>query len=419
VTYVASDGNMTFAVAPDASMLVISTASSAHLYDPSDSTSTPLATSLDPYSRLALGASSGAGTLTTDTGVSVVAFDAASGGTMGTSGPFDAVLDIAATDAGVVALVREGQRLVLIDAESRTELFGHDAPSPTILDVGAIDPSGSSFVVSIDGAVLVATKQALEPAGQVTRDLPVLAMLRSGQVVVASEQDGVHLVDPVLHVDLGQVCTDTVGVSHLAVSHAGSIVACNNGFDTEVWDTGVLLPASRSPEGTRSSDGTTSTAGDAVVELELSGAISIVVGERRHALDVSEVAPAAAGTPVVAALTSSGRGLAIGTSDGWVLEFDLGADAHVTVVQSWRVPTGAAVQAVGWSVVGTSLAVEAGEVWWSPRSVLGASDPAVAVAYAISRESSCWIGANLAVFDHAFREAMAMAVCPTIPEADD
>lgn len=419
VTYPVGAGPSTFAVAPDGSRLVVSTDQGTSLFTTADSTVTPLAATLDTYSALALDATTGVGTATVKDGVTLVAFDARTGGTLAVTDPFDAVLDIAATDAGVLALVRDGERLALVDPVHSTEVVGQPAPRATLSDVGAIDPSGAGFAVSIDGVVSIATSEALTPAGYLTRDIPILTVLASGQIVVATEQDGVHVVDPNLHVDLGRICTDTVDVALLQVSGEGSSVACGNGFTAEVWDVGTLLPSVTSPNGADWSTGPDATGGDATVRLGPEGEVSLTVAGQERTFELADVVQAAAGTPIVAAVASSGRGLAVGTSDGWVLELDVtpGTDTGVTLLQQWRVPTGDSVAAVGWGSDGSTLAVQAADRWWGPRALLGASDPTVAVAKAVARQSPCWIAANLTPFDETFRHQMGMSTCRAIPKA--
>lgn len=417
VTYPVGAGPSTFAVAPDGSRLVVSTEQGTSLFTTADSTVTPLAATLDTYSALALDATTGVGTATVRDGVTLVTFDARTGATLATTDPFDAVLDIAVTDAGVLALVRDGPRLSLVDPVNGTAVVSQPAPGATLADVGAIAPSGTGFAVSIDGVVSVATRDALTPAGYVTRDVPVLTVLASGQLVVASEQDGVHVVDRNLHVDLGRICTETVDVGQLQVS--GSSVACGNGFAAEVWDVTTLLPSAARPAGANWSTGADATGGNATVRLGPESEVLLTVAGEEHTFDLSDVAPAAVGAPVVAAVASSGRGLAVGTSDGWVLEFDVtpGTGTGVTLLQQWRVPTGDAVAAVGWDSDGSTLAVHAADVWWGPRALLGASEPTVAVAQAVARQAPCWIAANLTSFDEAFQHHMGMSTCGAIPKA--
>lgn len=421
-TFQITGSRFTFAVDPTGTKLAVAMASGAHVYDTQTKSRVSIAPGLDPYSPLAIGSASGAGLRTTDGRSVIVTFDLATGQELGASTAYDEILELRATSAGLRALARQGRNLMLVDIDHDTTIERLAGPYQPVIVVGAIAPKGDRFAVATEGRLLVGAAGRLTEVGVRTRDAPsALAMTRTGQLIVSTPQDGTHVVDPRLHTDLGRICTDQVGTVSVAVANRSDQVACSNGFDTEVWNIRSLAPTPSVPGSSGISDRPIATGAGVTVTTT---ARQLTVATREASTDnaMATVAPGATGAITVAAVSEHGDGVLVGTDDGWVVEFARASDEAATQrlalrpVQQWRVPTGDAIDAVGWSADGTAIVAGAADLWWTPISCLHCLDPDAAVRLAKVRQPPCWPKANIEVFPSDYRRIMGMVTCPAVPE---
>ncbi len=423
-TFQIADGRFTFAVDPTGTKLAVATASGAHVYDTQTKSRVSIAPALDPYTPLAIGSAFGAGLRTANGGSVIVTFDLASGQELGAATAYDEILELRATSAGLRALARQGRNLMLVDIDHDTVIERLAAPARPAIVVGAIAPQGDRFAVAVDGRLLVGVAGTLTEVGVRTRDGPsALAMTRAGQLIVSTPQDGTHVVDPRLHTDLGRICTAQVGTVSLAVANRGDQVACSNGFGTEVWSIRSFAPTPSVPGSSGISDRSTAT-GAGVTVTTTGRQLTVAANGTSTDNAMVAVAPGATGAIAVAAVSERGDGVLVGTADGWVVEFALASDEAATQrlvprpVQQWRVPTGDAIDAVGWSADGTAIVAGAADLWWTPISCLHCLDPDAAVRLAKARQLPCWPKANIEVFPSDYRRTMGMVTCPAVPEPE-
>lgn len=418
-TFKVADTRAVFAVDPSGSRIAVATDTRGLIYDTVTNESTPIAAPIKGFSMMAAGRSVGAGMLPDGARTQVVSFDMSTGARLATTSSFETVLDLRDTDAGLRALATNGDSVVLVNAETGEVVFQHRLPASHPLSAGVVTPSGDTFVTSFNGVLYTGDQDGLTPLGYLARDIVTLAVTSSGKVVVSTLQDGVRLVDPILHVELGQLCLGTVSVSSLATAQDGGLVACNNGFTTEVWDSVDFSPAASAPPDVEPSTGAAVEKAGVKVRTLDDSTLEISTDAASTQLHLRDAAPMLTGRTTALAVANAGQGLLVGTSQGWVAEFDIQPTTGRVIqrVQQWRVPTGAPVDALGWHTAAQTLAVRTDNWWWNPPSCLGCSSPGVAVALAKARQPSCWTEQSSALFSVKFEEEMAIERCSPIPNA--
>jgi len=418
-TWQVSDGRLTFSVTPDESKLMAVTADGAFIFDLATGAKTPIDAPITQSALVAAGNNVAAATLDLDGSTLIATFDLNSGRQLSAPKAYDTVLDLKNTTKGLVALVRQGTEVLLVDVAADAGIAQHRLPTAPTFDIGAVAPDGEAFVLVVNGAVYLGNSEALSSAGFTTRDLPdALALTSSGLVVLATAQDGVRVYESKLHVELGRVCRSLVSTMSLSVTADNTTVACNNGFNTEIWDLASLTPAAVQPPGATVSTTAAVTGGGINVSVTAQGVLALDQAGASGQLEISSVAPMLTGQVTVVAMTNDGNGVLVGTDEGWVVAFDLiGLDHDVLYrVQQWRVPTGSSIEAAGWTADQAFLAVKADGLWWTPIACFGCTDPVSAVAMAIERQPPCWYESNLAVFTAEFIADLGMSQCSPIPE---
>lgn len=413
---VGSDGGRV-AVSPSGAKFVTGASSKPVIVDVTSGETRPVDATVTPEAWLAIDDSVGAATSATGEGTAVVVFDADSGATLKTSPAFSEILALRVFQGHVRALAIDSEEVLLVDVKTGSVLARQGLPASSELVIGALAPDGESFVLSNGGHLYIGEPGSFEPVGVGSREsVDVLSLTDSGLIVETTAADGVRVIDPALHAVLGQVCRQTVGTLSVSVSLNGQRVTCTNGYTTEVWDLDHIAPLLTEPPGATFSKGISATMAGTHAHLVRPGTLILEVSGRRDSIVLSEAAPMAGGNVTVVAVAPDGNGVLVGTDEGWVVAFDVQMDGSAFRVQQWRVPTGAPIEAAGWSGDPDSLAIRSHDRWWTPLSCRGCSDPRDSIALAIKRGPKCWANAQLVAFTSGFRNEMQMKACPSLTQ---
>lgn len=336
------------------------------------------------------------------------------------------VLDVGRTDDGLRALVRDGDTVHVIGERMDAAIGDLKLPDGDDEFVyGTIGADGTILVVDA-GRLLVARHggiaDVLAPVGAATRDAPLgLAVAADGRVAaVSTSQDGVRLIDLGTGGDLDVVCGATTAVIYPEFSRNG-LLACGNGLVSTIQSVGNLTPASAQPGRASVSNTVTPHAGaDGTVDASVDGRMVTVTTPSGTA---GATIPAQDGAIAVAALTPQGDAVAVGTTSGNVIAWDIvaadSAQPTLAQVRRWSAPDGDAVDRLGWSEDLSTFVAHTASGWWTPWSLHGTATLAGATAAAVARMPACWPSSSMAVFGGPFAKRHGLTGCTSAPVASE
>lgn len=345
--------------------------------------------------------------------------------------------------AGTAATAEEaavGETVRLIDLTTGEVVAQAPLPAAEML-TGTILPAGEALVCSNGTVSRLSAASALEPVGFTTRDAPSALASDGNVLVVATEQDGVQVVDLATGTVLETIARDLAGVCYLSISDTG-VVACGNGFVTSIWSLLPIAPDIATVSGVVSAK-TTYAAESATAELADAETLRIThpecaLGASGSASDaapeaVEGDAPVPAtqpatldiplapygdlGTATSVCIAPYGGAVALGFDTGHVLVFDLASNGQAYLCRAWQVPTADGVEQVGFSSDGARLMVEAAGRWWHPWSNSGCTSMEGLVPLLRARQPKRWPLAQWQTFPEDIRQQLGMACATAAPAA--
>ncbi len=316
-------------------------------------------------------------------------------------------------DGSVRALVRQGDRLVVVDPSTGQE-FGSAVRPRHPFEKGGLGSDGSVAWTGSDRQIQLSRHDLdLQPTGQMTPDvLEVLRPMSDGRVAFGGNQFGIRVYDDRAHAQVGILCRASVGVEDLALSPREDLVGCLDAYVVELWRTRELSPLTVAPSDVNGLGRTTRATADRFdAEGGADGALVInVPGADPVRFAVSKTA--------YTAIAAGPDWITGGTAGGLVLQWVV-TDDQVVRVQMWAVPTGAPVIEVGPDPAHNErLLVATGDgLWWTPPSCLDCTSGQAIVDHVKQRLWGCYTDNQLDLLGTPLRDALGVRQCPALPAA--
>jgi hypothetical protein len=325
------------------------------------------------------------------------------------------VLDVrAVADGRVLALLRRGPRLVLLDAVTGAVSASRVIPGWQF-EKGALGPDGRSAVITGPDHQLHYAERSLRfrPTGLAVTDVTeVLELLPRRRVAFGGSEFGVRVAEADSGLVLGQVCTDVLTVEILRALPGEPSVLCGNGYTVSIWNPDELGPTPAPPPSVplhRSR-----VAREPSFRLEATAPGRITLGFH-HEGKVASTSLSLPGERWTTAAIWEGRYLnvAVGGAGGHVEAFDI-VDGKFQRVLDWHAPDATSVRALGWEPQGDApLRVEtASGRWWSVPSCILCSRDGRLVDLARKRLHMCEIPAATDALTDRAKSLLQLRVCP-------
>lgn len=328
----------------------------------------------------------------------------------------DDVLAVKQTGQGARGLVRAGNEVLLVGGRSLDVLSRAQLPGDDVC-VGALSADGEAILCQ-EGTLMALdlASDTLVNVGYSTREIPLDMALVGDCAIVATDAEGVCVVDVRSGALLGEIATETTGLCFVEVAENG-LVSCGNGWTTTICSLDGLAPSDEPPS-------------DAIINRSLSaaseGGIAIraseeqsfvlTVGEDEQRLSYQGAYGEKNDLSVVAIMDAP-VSYALASASGRVVAYTLGSNGHWLQTRAWDSPDGQPITALGWTRDGKRLVIEAGGRWWTPYSnswAMGTEGMASTIA---ERSPAVWTTAELSVFPDDFVAAMGMRGPVPVPEA--
>ncbi|HEV7770697.1 MAG TPA: hypothetical protein VGO66_08590 [Solirubrobacterales bacterium] len=325
------------------------------------------------------------------------------------------VLDLVTGRGGrALALVAAGPGAVeVIDAVSGTVV--RKVSGAGAIERGAVGPAGE-VVVNADDRLLVSRAGAdWRPLGKEGSGAGVLRVLPGGVLASGGWGTPLEMTELATGTDLGPLCPVSVAVHSVRATPSGELLACTNGWVTELWSTTDQKPLRRRPPGRGLRGSPFLGRPGLVIRGGRDGMLTVKVTDGDS---ISEYAlPVGSGrVEAVALSTRDSYSIVAGTSRGELAEFDLRRTSLSKTV-SWKVPGGGAIRQVGWARgAGRLLVGTANGFWWRPRSCDACQDIRVAIAQARDRFWGCYPSDALDFMAGETEQALALTACRLPPD---
>jgi hypothetical protein len=256
-------------------------------------------------------------------------------------------ISIAATSGGqpsadfdVRVVMLQNDQYVMLDPISGRSIVSADATGVSFPAAGVISDGAGMVVVGRSGALEIISDESVIPTGiAVPTITDEIVSLGNGRVAIGSDVDPVsiwHLPTASL---LGTMCVSGSGFVTLSQSSDQQKIGCLLRSMGMVWNI-PAGPLDNQPSGFATS--LTDVAAQTTAEVE-GNVMTITTAEGR----LERLAPSEAAITAVA-VSPSGRDVLVGTTSGDVFIYTLHATETIAT-SKWRLPGGAAVEAVGWS----------------------------------------------------------------------
>jgi hypothetical protein len=326
------------------------------------------------------------------------------------------VLDLENTAAGgTVALTepRPGQLAAIDPLGSRPVL--RPPALPAAAEQAAVGTAGE-IVAAVEGRLLLSRGGGpWRPLGVEDQPSEQLRLLSGGILVTGGWATPLEMTDLASGVDIGPLCATTVGVYSIRTAPGRDLVACTDGWVTELWSTAGQVPSQQRPPGRYLGAKPDLRRGPITVRGGRDGVFQVTVGGHGPSAGKYELW-AGQGAVEAVALNANGHSLVVGTERGGVAEFDL-HHGNLTKTAQWQVPGGAGVSRVGWSrQAGRLLVGTAGGLWWRPSSCDLCQDAAAAVEQARRRFWGCYPSDALHFMSDETERYLGLTACQMPPE---
>jgi hypothetical protein len=325
------------------------------------------------------------------------------------------VLDlVTGRDGRALALIAAGPGAVeVVDAVRGTVL--RRVSGARAIERGTVGPAGE-VVVDADDRLLAGRGGGLVPLGKEGSAAGVLRVLPGGIVASGGWGTPLELTDLATGTDLGPLCAASVAVYSVRATPSGGLLACTNGWVTELWSTADQRPLRRRPLARGLRGNPFLGRPGMVIRGGRDGTLTVKVAGAGDSID-EYVLPVGSGrVEAVAVSPRDGHSIVAGTSRGQLAEFDLRRQSLTRTV-TWEVPGGGAIREVGWArEAGRLLVGTANGLWWRPRSCDACQDVRVAMAQARSRFWGCYPSDALDFMAGETERALALTSCQLPPE---
>ncbi|MFT3663257.1 MAG: hypothetical protein QM809_18400 [Gordonia sp. (in: high G+C Gram-positive bacteria)] len=363
-----------------------------------------------------------------------VTADSAGRWTARRTGRFDAIHQLRAGPSGILAAVRDGRRIAVVDvATGRIRQRFPATADPDGLDRSGVSPTGETVVfVDGSGAVFVGTGGDLRPLGvTTTRGTERVTVDDDGLVVFASTHSGARVLD-VASGTIAQVCDSFDSVDRVVVDAHRSRLVCRSRGNLMIDELTRHLSRAQTPSAAVGTSGASAEASGTRIALDDDALVTIARKGTTSRLDFRR--PAAAGgatarwapgpvfgegTPVVAAVTPDGNTVAVGTDAGVVTEIDVSDDGALALAGRADVGPRAATD-LRWDVRTHRIWIRTDDDRsWSLPSCAGCGGSLERLFEVIrERRWFCYPNETLAVFTGATRSTFALTECPKPKAAD-
>lgn len=340
---------------------------------------------------------------------------------------YDRVLDLQATTGGILALVRQGDHVAVVDVVDGHERWRSTEPTSE-LEKGAVAPNGGVALSSPSGQVLWSGGRApLMATGQYTPDLlTAIAVTSDGLVLYSANAIGTRGYDAKVGVRIPDVCRELATVVRLTLSPDEKRLSCDGQGMHSIWSLEGLRPqgpAKRAPGSAGRGAAVSETeSGEGMVSVH--GAKGFIVSasvtpegylklesrkgltgpaERRLLIDVTGASVRSGdklpvllpGTihsdapPSFLAIAPNGSTLAVGSADGSLTELDVIGTHTIIRAHRWVAPDRAAIRSVVYE--GRELVVTTDSAVWRVPSCAGCgATPLALVAIVMRRQLPCY-----------------------------
>lgn len=345
------------------------------------------------------------------------------------------LVSVGATDAGDVKKVpargevldlvtgRDGRALALLVAgPGSVEVV--DAVSGVVIsktsgaeaiEAGAVGPAGEVVVNADDRLFASRGGSDLTPLGKEGSAAGVLRVLPGGILASGGWGTPLELTDLATGIDLGPLCAASVGVHSIRSTPSGDLLACTNGWATELWSTTDQRPLRRRPPGRGLRVSPFLERPGLVIGGGRDGTLTVKVAGEGNSINEFALPVGSGRVEAVALSPRDGHSIVAGTSRGEVAEFDL-RRSTLTKTITWEVPGAGAIREVGWArEAGRLLIGTANGLWWRPRSCDACQDVRVAIAQARSRFWGCYPSDALDFMAGETERALALTACQLPP----
>lgn len=348
---------------------------------------------------------------------------------------YDSVLALSSQGvSGLVALVREGPDLVLVDLRTGQALH-RERFAAASFEVGALGPDGVGIAVTgADNQIWFANDGLnLEPTGQAVPDLvTAIAVTERGWIVYGSDQFGVQAFATREGLPLGSLCRGMGRIQSIRV--LGDIGACGMLWQTFDLDELGLTSAPVPDDLERTSTADTVKSGSgalqgALIEPETGDVLWGVADELVEEPTVGRLKLDGPSLPsgtraTVVTIAPNGATLAIGTDAAVVLEFDLtrgpGPGAFgLKEVSRTHLPDGAAITAVGYPArVGTLLVGSGQGLWYQLPSCAGCTGNAQSLQWIRGRRWNMYPQELIDLLPDAMTRELDLQPFPSMPSLE-
>lgn len=339
-----------------------------------------------------------------------------------------------AAASGTTALLRVGNELRLIEPETSRVLARHVFPK-AMFEVAALSDDGRKVAVTgSDGQLWSGDGHlTLHPTGQAIPDLlTALSVSDRGWILFASDQFGAQVISPDEELMLGGVCPGSGTTSRFSLrGDVGVCVPNMRTFDLKellltTAPTGADRDSVNQAGAAHSSRGTLSAAAldprSGGFTWSIDGRFTDHPAPNLVALSSWPALPSDSRATSVA-ISPSGNSLAVGTSTGWVLEFDVRrrADRNAwSLVENGRthVIDGSALAGLGYaSSPGHLFALTASGHWFDLFDCAGCSDRSVMIDRIAARRWNMYPDSLLNLLSEETRVRLNLQPLPTQPNA--
>lgn len=326
------------------------------------------------------------------------------------------VLDlVTGRDGRALALVATGPGAVeVIDAVSGAVIRRVFGPGP--IERGAVGPAGEVVVDADDRLSASRAGSRSVPLGREGSTAGVLRVLPGGVLASGGWGTPLELTDLATGTDLGPLCATSVAVYSVRATPSGDLLACTNGWATELWSTADQRPLRSRPPAVGLRGSPVLGRPGLLIRGGRDGMLTVKVAGQGDSINEYTLPVGAGEVEAVALSPGDGHSIVAGTSRGEVAEFDLRRNS-LTKTVTWEVPGGGAIREAGWArEAGRLLIGTANGFWWRPHSCDACQDVGVAIAQARSRFWGCYPSDALDFMAGETERALALTACQLPPE---